>query len=199
MNNKHALPSISMKGLQVISVGCWDGKELTLPEFDGAYCVGVDNFVERIEEGKRKYPLLDLRLARAESLPFGDNFFDVYMSRVTLCYTNIPKALLEAHRVMKPGGLLYLTLHDWRMQWGFFKIDAKELCFTRTADHLLYVLPHSVYYALTGKCYHKPLRPAKFECFQTQWRIRRHLKSLGFRDIRIERNAKHFIVEAVKA
>jgi ubiquinone/menaquinone biosynthesis C-methylase UbiE len=46
-------------------------------------------------------------VAPAERLPLSDNSADMYVSRVSLPYTDIPAALREAARVLVPGGRLW--------------------------------------------------------------------------------------------
>jgi ubiquinone/menaquinone biosynthesis C-methylase UbiE len=48
---------------------------------------------------------------KAEQLPFADGSFDLVVSRVSLPYMHIPRALREVHRVLSPGGCLWATLH----------------------------------------------------------------------------------------
>jgi ubiquinone/menaquinone biosynthesis C-methylase UbiE len=48
----------------------------------------------------------------AESLPFGDNRFDVLVSQYGLEYADLDRALDEVARVLKPGGQLHWLAHD---------------------------------------------------------------------------------------
>lgn len=48
----------------------------------------------------------------AESLPFPDGHFDMACSQFGIEYTALARSLPEAARVLKPGGLLALVLHD---------------------------------------------------------------------------------------
>jgi ubiquinone/menaquinone biosynthesis C-methylase UbiE len=50
-------------------------------------------------------PRLRLFHAAADSLPFPGTYFDVVYSRVAVPYTNIPVAMSEAFRVLKPRGI----------------------------------------------------------------------------------------------
>ncbi len=49
---------------------------------------------------------------KAESLPFPDAQFDMACSQFGIEYTDLARSLPEAARVLKPGGLLALVLHD---------------------------------------------------------------------------------------
>jgi ubiquinone/menaquinone biosynthesis C-methylase UbiE len=63
---------------------------------------------------------MDLRNAAAEHLPYGNSEFDLVISRVSLPYTDLPKAAREMRRVLRTGGRIWLALHDFRMfkrQW----------------------------------------------------------------------------------
>ncbi|HEX5693309.1 MAG TPA: class I SAM-dependent methyltransferase [Arenimonas sp.] len=48
----------------------------------------------------------------AETLPFPDAHFDFACSQFGIEYTDLPRSLAEAARVLKPGGTLALVLHD---------------------------------------------------------------------------------------
>lgn len=65
---------------------------------------------------------LDIRVAFADALPFGDGAFDVAMSSfVFQLVPNRARAIREAHRVLRPGGLLaYVT---WLQHRSIFQPD----------------------------------------------------------------------------
>lgn len=55
---------------------------------------------------------VDLRLGDAASLDFSDSSFDTVVFTYSLCtIPDPPKALEEAHRVLRSGGTLLLTEH----------------------------------------------------------------------------------------
>ena len=70
----------------------------------------VDLNIEMLNYGRRKFRGKNVKFikANAEKLPFKDNYFDKFI--ISFCLrnvTNINKALLEAFRILKPGGVFY--------------------------------------------------------------------------------------------
>ena len=69
---------VPLAGARVLDVGCGTGYFLhRLSEYGAAECHGIDLTPERIEDGRARYPGLDLRVGNAAELPFGDGEFDV--------------------------------------------------------------------------------------------------------------------------
>src|SRR5438034_11592230 len=70
---------------------------------------GIDISDERLRvarESSQSQTNVDFEIASAEQLPFSDHEFTHAFSMESLYYyRNIPKALKEIHRVLKPGGL----------------------------------------------------------------------------------------------
>ena len=57
---------------------------------------------------------VELRLGGAEELPYADSTFDaVVLSQVLLYVHDVPKALREVRRVLRPGGRLLIVDTDW--------------------------------------------------------------------------------------
>lgn len=55
---------------------------------------------------------VDLHLAAAEALPFADGTFDVVFTTLTLCSVeDLPAALAEVRRVLRPGGAFRFWEH----------------------------------------------------------------------------------------
>ena len=70
----------------------------------------VDLNKEMLKYGKMRFKSKKIKFvnANAENLPFNDNYFDKYI--ISFCLrnvTDIKKALEEALRVLKPGGIFY--------------------------------------------------------------------------------------------
>lgn len=70
----------------------------------------VDLNKEMLKYGKKRFNNKKIKFieANAENLPFANNYFDKYI--ISFCLrnvTNIRKALEEAFRILKPGGIFY--------------------------------------------------------------------------------------------
>ena len=120
------------QGESVLDVGCGTGNYLVDLAERGAWVVGVDsspNMLEIAESklGKRGYTF-QLRLAEAETLPFGDNTFDLVLSVLSLEFVNSPQdAVSEMFRVIKPGGRLVIgTLNKYSL-WALKRKTGRAL------------------------------------------------------------------------
>jgi ubiquinone/menaquinone biosynthesis C-methylase UbiE len=61
---------------------------------------------------KRAGVAIDLRIARGERLPFQDASFDSVVSTLTMCsIVDVRQAMLEVHRVLRPGGRFVFFEH----------------------------------------------------------------------------------------
>jgi SAM-dependent methyltransferase len=110
------VPFHDMSGRRVLEIGFGPGYDAFVFMQSGAVYSGIDITPENVERTKRHlayYGLSpDVREADAEALPFDDTSFDVIYSNGVLHHTpDIGKSIREAHRVLKPGGSLYMILY----------------------------------------------------------------------------------------
>jgi ubiquinone/menaquinone biosynthesis C-methylase UbiE len=96
---------------RVLDVGCgsgWATRLLADYAFDGRV-TGIDISDEMVELARASSPdhaNVDFQVASAEQLPFtNDEFTHAFSMESLYYYRDIPKALAEIQRVMKPGGL----------------------------------------------------------------------------------------------
>lgn len=99
------------KGGRLLDVGCGNGRLLKMlrrtQAFEG---YGTDISEDMVQAAGRDLPDMTFRTAPADRLPFGNDFFDV----VTVCaafhhFSNVEAFAREAHRVLTPGGKLYIA------------------------------------------------------------------------------------------
>lgn len=92
-------------GLEVLDVGCGEGRFCRMLAARGARTVGIDPTKALIEEARRRQPGGIFHEAMAEALPLPDASVDLVVSYVSL--VDIPDyrtAIREMARVVRPGG-----------------------------------------------------------------------------------------------
>lgn len=97
----------------VLDIGCGPGSQLQ--RLDGFFTrvVGLDTDRATLEDARRQAPRAELVHQTADDLPFSDNEFDVVVLADVLEHVGLEKQqhiVDEAHRVVKTGGLLVLTV-----------------------------------------------------------------------------------------
>jgi len=102
---------------RILSVGCGVGGEVFfLKQFGKIY--GIDVNETAIEYCKKAGLGDDVMQANAESIPFGDNTFDiVFILDVLEHVRDDKKAMREIYRVLKKDGLLVLTVPALPFLW----------------------------------------------------------------------------------
>jgi len=104
------------EGDKILDLGCGNGRMLEFFNGKNINYSGVDNSEGLIKIARDKHPGIDFQVADALKLPFPDNCFDKIISIAVLHH--IPSSgfrrqfIKEAKRVLKPGGLLIITVWD---------------------------------------------------------------------------------------
>jgi ubiquinone/menaquinone biosynthesis C-methylase UbiE len=105
---------------RVLDVGCgsgWATRLLAGYAINGQV-TGIDISDEMIQVARESSSAVlngDFEVASADELPFTDNEFTHAFSMESLYYyTNIPKALAEIHRVLRPRGLFVAVVDLYR-------------------------------------------------------------------------------------
>lgn len=95
----------------VLDLGCGDGTFARVL-FNGVRIdAGIDADPLQVERAARLNCYVDVRTARIEALPFdAGTFATVYSTSVLEHIPDLDAGLREVHRVLAPGGVLYLTV-----------------------------------------------------------------------------------------
>lgn len=95
---------------RVLDIGCGSGGYLGVLNESGWEVYGIDFSKQVVEFAKESRGLKNVKLGNAEKLEFPDNFFDlVTMNHLIEHLSNPKKALVEAKRVLRKGGILVIT------------------------------------------------------------------------------------------
>ncbi len=107
-----------LEGKKLLDIGCGDGTDLVYFAQHKVVTYGLDPSAEFIAQAKMQNPNSTFVEATGEAIPFDDNSFDIVTSKWALQSSpDVKQILLEAARVLKPGGmLLFLSKHPWLQQ-----------------------------------------------------------------------------------
>lgn len=175
----HLLPSFPA-GVRVLDVGCggsWDWRAQGIGSYIGidirqsaiAYCLEHDAEGEYFVGNGERLTMI------------GEAEVDRVMSKVAVPYMRISAFAAEAHRVLKPGGELWVSYHDVRYVLNRLKVSWAQ----RKLANIIYqsyVMVNGIVLHLSGWQFRYPIR-ARMESFQTRRALRRALRNAGFTDV----------------
>jgi len=215
----HIMPTVLPADKAILDVGCGIGQTLVslgVSSLDAAglnpigldwishgshvsddrLLVGIDIEHESLVFGQERFSSVGYVNSTAEVLPFAENTFDLVISRVALPYTNIPQALAEMYRVVKPGGRVWITLHPKRKTFNQLMSALKEF---RIKDIIFrtYILTNGLYFHVFGNVFDFPFNQ-KTESFQTTKSITKALHASGFTELVVTRD-RHFLATGSRA
>ena len=110
---------ITLSMTRALDVGCGPGDNMGwTAAFDEV--VGIDIDSEVLHAARQRYPGATFLQSTGESIPFPECWFDAIHAHVSIPYMDIPAAISEFHRVLRPGGEIFLSLHSFRLVVGFW-------------------------------------------------------------------------------
>lgn len=115
-------------GVRLLDMACGSGLALLHAEAAGATTAGIDAAAPLVEIARHRNPNSDLRLGSMFELPWVAEDFDVVTS-INGVWGGCEAALDEAHRVLRPGGLLGISF------WGTGTPNDLRSCFKAFARH----------------------------------------------------------------
>lgn len=93
-----------------IDIGCGEGRFCRALQAEGISTVGVDPTAKLLARARELDPAGDYRLGIAEALNFDDATFDLAVSYLSLIdIPDLPGAIAEIHRVLRPGGTFLMA------------------------------------------------------------------------------------------
>jgi SAM-dependent methyltransferase len=106
---------VRLEGARVLDVGAGSGYFLhRLQEYGAGKAHGIDLMEERVAEGRRRYPTLDLRTGSATDLPYGDGEFDLVTQFTCLSSILDDDVRLAVAREMRRVGRGWVLSFDMR-------------------------------------------------------------------------------------
>lgn len=104
-----------------LDIGCGNGLALRCAAEAGLDTYGLDLSTAALEHSREASPESSLLAADAVALPFAEGAFDCVISLGVLEHTgDVPRALSEVGRVLRPGGKAVLVLPNSRFALGLY-------------------------------------------------------------------------------
>jgi 2-polyprenyl-6-hydroxyphenyl methylase/3-demethylubiquinone-9 3-methyltransferase len=135
------------RGERVLDLGCGAGRFVAALREAGVDAVGVDVAAAALERARRVAPGADLRLVEEDgSLPLEHRSVDlVWCSEVLEHVADVSHLLLEARRVLRPGGRLLVTVpYHGRLQGAALALTRFEAHFDPLGQHLRFFTRRSL-------------------------------------------------------
>lgn len=97
-------------GQSVLDLCCGQGTMSAVLSQRGFRVTGLDISASMLAIARRQAPQVDFQEGDAQNLPFHDASFDAVVSNMGIMHLpDQPRALAEARRVLRPGGILAIT------------------------------------------------------------------------------------------
>lgn len=111
-------PYLKPDGL-ILEAGCGLSAQVIALRQQGLRVIGLDYAVNALQKGLAYDPTLELHAGDVHALPYASSSLDGYLSFGVLEHFShgMGPALLEAARVLKPGGILVLTIPYPNVIW----------------------------------------------------------------------------------
>lgn len=133
----------------ILDLGC--GPTLVGRLFTKGNLIGLDPLVDELKI-QQLYPNVKLVDGRGEELPFKDESFDVVFCRNVVDHSQSPKKIvLEAHRVLRKNGLLFLACYVYNPFIAAMKFLADRTGIDKNIGHPFTLTPRSFRDLVAGK------------------------------------------------
>jgi len=175
---RRILPDIHESEKAILDIGCGVGQSFLALECTNRICVGLDVDEEAIKYGMENYGRqIQFVLADAQRLPFPAESFDFVFARVSLPYTNVPRVIREARRVLRRDGRVWLSLHTQDRALRYLR-EAAAASNVKQLIHGSYVLLNGYLLKYFGKTL--PFVNGRYESWQDAVAMKALLRKCGF-------------------
>lgn len=183
-----AVPHLScayFAGKKVVEIGCGAGCNLWSLQTVSQDVIGIEPeplypLVGAILCEREGIPAPEIKLGSAESLPLGDDEFDVAICITSHQYMDVAAALKEIVRILRPGGELMLVggTFDTYLKVGSGRIRRGSL---RAIKPFAVTVANTISYAALGRrlISQKGRGTTAYPVYPTAGYIKRQLQSLG--------------------
>ncbi len=134
------LVRFAKEGDSVLDIGCGNGRLYQLFKDLSISFTGADISAGLIDIAKNTYPDATFAVSDMRSLPFELESFDIAYSIAAVHH--LPRdgqqqTLVEAARVLKPGGLFVMTNWNFLGRWTQKRIEKGRYLIGDTSDHII--------------------------------------------------------------
>jgi ubiquinone/menaquinone biosynthesis C-methylase UbiE len=180
------IPVVHPGQRKVLDLGCGAVRTLSeLPLSNDAIRVGLDLDPQSVKAVQRGAADAFFAAGDGHVLPFRSDYFDLVIAKGAFQLMNIPVALREVHRVLRPGGQVWMTLCPLRATAMRILADLRT---GRLQDALYqtYVIVNGLMLEHVGWQFGFPFNRRRTESFQTVRGMTRALERAGFADVQYE-------------
>ncbi len=163
-------------GQKILDLGCGNGRLLDSLDGKKFDYLGVDQSEKLIEEAKQKHPKNKFQVMKMEDLKLNDAQYDAAFMIASLHHLDKNgrrKTLSETNRILKPSGMLFITVWDLRQpKYEHYIRDNEALIPWRNSAGT--VLAERYYHAYTEDELENDLKSVNFKIIKlakSKWNI----------------------------
>jgi ubiquinone/menaquinone biosynthesis C-methylase UbiE len=195
-DERRILPEVRDGEKIILDIGCGIGQSLIALDRADLTRIGIDIDEDAIRYGIAHYgDRIQFIHASAHRIPLPSRTFDLVYSRVSLPYTNIPRAIKEIRRVLRKGGRVWMTLHDRSMAARYMR-EAIRTRNVKRLVHVAYILANGFLLKHLGRVV--PFITGRYESWQDPAAMEALLVRHGF-TVNVQKVGRHTVIEGCLA
>lgn len=194
-DDRMVLPTLLSSDKVIVDIGCGIGQTFLALNCTDKTCIGIDIDHEAISYGNKNYGgSITFIQSDATKTPLPSNSIDLVFSRFSLPYTNIPKVVKEAKRILTTKGRIWITLHDKGMALKYLHEALEKPTNIKRLAHVMYILLNGYVFKYFGFLF--PYINGRYESWQDTAAVRKLLLRNGFK-VSEKKSGCHLIIEGI--